>query len=198
MAYSWSKNVIKIDPTTYLLWALSALIIPAGWLCAWFAATTVHELGHYISLRFMDVDVSEVRINHSGILMRSRSMTHMQQAVCSLAGPFAGLILLPIMRRYPILAICLLFQSLFNLLPIYPLDGGVVIYELLAQIFGETVAWNSLHIISNILRLLVSIIILVIGVQLKSLLLFVVIVAIFLCKTGFVKFPCKPRKVIVQ
>ena len=198
MAHNWHKPILNVDPAAYLLWALSALIVPARWLFAWAAATVVHELGHYLSLRIFGVEVFEIKITCCGILMRSRPLTHMQHAICSFAGPFAGLILLPVSRGYPIWATCLFVQSVFNLLPVYPLDGGVVLYELLAQFLSESVAGRCVHAFSNVVRYSVVILMILIGVQLKSILLFAVVITIFLFRTGSVKFPCKPSKVIVQ
>lgn len=198
MARSWGKCVVDIHPTMYLIVALSALIIPFRWISSWVAAITVHELGHYISLRLFRIEVSEIRINYRGVLMKTNPMSHVQHLICSSAGPFAGFILLPFVRTYPVFATCLFIQSVFNFLPIYPLDGGVILYEMLALFLAESIAWDCVRIIGNMLRLLIVVLMLGFGIQIRSLILFIVLGATCLFKTCSVKFPCKLSKVIVQ
>ena len=47
-----------------------------------------------------------------------------KELICALAGPAGGLILLIFARWIPRIAICAAVQALYNLLPVYPLDGG--------------------------------------------------------------------------
>ena len=51
-------------------------------------------------------------------------MTYGEECLCALAGPVGGFLLLSMCRIYPELAVWGMFQSIYNLLPVYPLDGG--------------------------------------------------------------------------
>ena len=51
-------------------------------------------------------------------------MTAGGELLCALAGPFGSLLLALLLRHVPELAICGLIQGVYNLLPLYPLDGG--------------------------------------------------------------------------
>ena len=60
-------------------------------------------------------------------------MTGLAGFVIALAGPFGGLVLLLTARWLPRLAICGLMQSVFNLLPISPLDGSRAVSAMLQR-----------------------------------------------------------------
>lgn len=52
---------------------------------------------------------------------------NMRELICALAGPLGSLALLCFLRIWPQAAICGSIQGTFNLLPLYPLDGGRVL-----------------------------------------------------------------------
>ena len=60
----------------------------------------------------------------NGLTMETPDLLPWQELVCSMAGPAGSLFVLGFARRFPVLGICALVQGVFNLLPIYPLDGG--------------------------------------------------------------------------
>ena len=107
--------------------ALLLLIVPLRWVAAMILAALIHELGHYIALRLCGVHVFGVEFSLSGARMKVGSMSACQEFICALAGPLCGLSLLMVARWVPRTAICGCIHSVFNLLPIYPLDGGRLI-----------------------------------------------------------------------
>ena len=108
----------------WLLLALAVLILPLQWLIAAFLAASVHELGHYLALRLCRVPVHGVRIGVAGMRMQVGDMGRVQNLICALAGPIAGLSLLLLSQWLPRTAVCACIHSAYNLLPVYPLDGG--------------------------------------------------------------------------
>ena len=107
--------------------ALAVLILPLRWLLAAMLAAFVHELGHYIALRLCGIPVQGLRIGTGGTIMQVGQMNSVQTVICSLAGPVAGLSLMLLAPWFPRTAVCAFVQSAYNLLPIYPLDGGRVL-----------------------------------------------------------------------
>lgn len=103
---------------------LCLLLLPLQWLAAMCLAMVFHEGCHYLMIRICGGTVTELRVRPSGILMEVHGLRRWQEVICSLAGPIGGLLLLSTPRWLPRTAICAGAQSLFNLLPVYPLDGG--------------------------------------------------------------------------
>ena len=66
----------------------------------------------------------EFRLCAGGAVMEATPMSAGRELLCVLAGPVGGLLLASFYRGIPRVAICAAAQSAFNLLPVYPLDGG--------------------------------------------------------------------------
>jgi stage IV sporulation protein FB len=119
-----TKPQLRITPGTWILWALMLLILPLNWLLAAATAAFFHECCHFLALRLCDVPVFRIEISSRGARMDTAPMGLRQEFFCALAGPLGGLFLLLFLMQIPRIAICAAAQSLFNLLPLYPLDGG--------------------------------------------------------------------------
>lgn len=119
-----SKPQLLIAPGTWFIGALMLLILPLNWLLAAATAAFFHELCHYFALRLCAVPVFRIQISGRGAVMETAPMNLRQEFFCALAGPLGGLCLLLFLRWIPRIGICAGVQSLYNLLPVYPLDGG--------------------------------------------------------------------------
>lgn len=129
------KVSFNIQPAFWVLTAVFLLVIPLKWVVAWFVAAAVHELFHYIALRFCGCDVYDITIGVDGAKMMTEPLTGSKEAICSIAGPVGGLCLCFAASYFPVLAICGFLQSLYNLLPIYPMDGGRAVRNIAAHFF---------------------------------------------------------------
>lgn len=107
-----------------ILWAFLLLVLPLRLILASMTAAVFHELCHFLALRIMGGQVYGVTIGAGGMVMDTAIMTPQAEAVCALAGPAGSFLLVLLCRRLPLLSLCALIQGCFNLLPIYPLDGG--------------------------------------------------------------------------
>lgn len=113
-----------ISPWSLPLVALISLMLPLQWLIAMILAILIHEGCHYLMIRICGGVLREVRITPCGICMEVEDLGRWKELVCAMAGPIGGLLLLPLAPWIPRTATCAFAQSLFNLLPVYPLDGG--------------------------------------------------------------------------
>lgn len=115
---------IRINPTAYFLWAILLLILPLKWLLSAAVAALVHEFGHILAIRLTGGSISAISIHSGGAEIETPPMDPSQELICALAGPVCGLVLVLFARWFPLIALCALVQSAYNLLPVYPLDGG--------------------------------------------------------------------------
>lgn len=115
---------MALSPFVCLFGALLLLTLPLPWLAAAAAAAAIHEAGHLLALRLLGAEASEIRVGCTGAKIHTAFSGPWREFVCAAAGPAAGLLLLPAARWLPRTALCGLAQSVYNLLPVYPLDGG--------------------------------------------------------------------------
>ena len=104
--------------------ALGLLVLPIWWVFAAVLAAIWHEACHYFALRLCGGRAFGLHTGLTGAVMEARFTGPGQELFCALAGPIGSLFLLLFARWLPRTALCAGFQGIYNLLPIYPLDGG--------------------------------------------------------------------------
>lgn len=115
---------VTLEAGAYLLLALMIFLLPLRWIAAALFAGIVHELCHVLAIRLCGGRILAVQIGAGGTVIQTEPMDCLQEMLCALAGPLGGLLLLSLARWLPRVAICAGLQSVYNLLPLYPLDGG--------------------------------------------------------------------------
>lgn len=120
---------IQVDSSCLIWWAVMVLALPLRWILAAFTAAALHEFCHYLAIRLSGGNVQYFRITPGGAVMEAGAMTPGRELFASLAGPVGGLALLTVARWMPLTALCGLIQSIYNLLPLYPLDGGRALWS---------------------------------------------------------------------
>lgn len=182
---------IDVAPGAYLLWAILLMVLPLRWLLACTAAAAIHELFHILAIRILGGQVWDIRIDAGGARIDTAPMEAGRELVCALAGPLGALIVLPFFRWIPCTAICVVLQSAYNLLPLYPLDGGRALRCGLRLILGDETArriqdWLEKGLLACLLALGIY------GTAVLKLGLFPVIGAVYLTGKGLLrKIPCK-------
>ena len=134
------KFHFDIHPMFLILSIGMLYLMPLQWISAWLLAIIVHETSHLLALRLMNVHISEIKISIFGATIITDAMHPLQEFICALAGPIGALCLLLLRLKYPELAICALFQSIYNLLPLYPLDGGRILYSAFILLFSQSIS----------------------------------------------------------
>ena len=138
--------------------AIAILLLPLKWLLACAVAAVFHESCHLLALRLLGGRWQHVAVFATGARIPIPELSRGREAVCALAGPLGGMLLLGLYPYFPLLALCALVQSLYNLLPIYPLDGGralqcvaqMLLPPLYAQWLCEYVAYCCIGAITAI------------------------------------------------
>ncbi len=114
----------ELSATACITLALMLLVLPLRWILAWAAAAAFHECCHALAVRLCGGKVIGVRVRGIGAEMSVTGIQGGRELICALAGPLGALMLLLFARWFPATAVCAVFQSVYNLLPIYPMDGG--------------------------------------------------------------------------
>ena len=131
---------IHFTPRFLISAAYMILLIPIPWFVAWFIAVAVHECFHCIALLLCKQRISHIIIDISGAQIQTTPLSNIHTVICAVAGPAGSLLLVLFYSIYPQLALCALSQSLYNLLPIYPMDGGRVLYSAACLLLPEHTA----------------------------------------------------------
>ena len=109
-----------------LLWAACLLLLPLGWAVGAFVAAFIHECAHLAVIYLSGGQVYSVNLGGKGVVMETAPLTPGREALCALAGPLGSFSLLIISEYFPEAAVCGLIQGTYNLIPVFPLDGGRV------------------------------------------------------------------------
>ena len=118
---------IELKAGTFLAVAVGVLILPLWFFLSFILAASFHEICHYLALKIAGVRVYRIEVGPFGASMETEGMCPGWELICVLAGPVGSLMLVPFIRWVPGIALCGLIQGIFNLLPIYPMDGGRIL-----------------------------------------------------------------------
>lgn len=123
-----------------ILAAFWVLVLPLKWLAAAVIAAAVHEAFHFAAVQLCGGRVTAFGVAAGGAVMAAEDLSPAKQLICSLAGPIGGLVLLLAAKWIPLVAICSFVLSAYNLLPIFPLDGGRALCIALKIMFSPQTA----------------------------------------------------------
>lgn len=126
----------EVTSAACLMGAAALLMLPFRWFGSIVLAASVHELGHLMALRCFSVRECDLKIGGCGAKITTGCLLPWQEILCTLAGPVASFSLI-LIERFPELGLIGLVQGLFNLLPVYPLDGGRALRTWLYICFPE-------------------------------------------------------------
>lgn len=99
----------------------------------WGLAVVIHELGHYFAVLLCGGKVLSLSAIPGGVDMVVSPMNKGQRFLCILCGPFLGITPVLFRNYFPELAVFSFLLTIYNLIPVRPLDGG----RLLELFIGE-------------------------------------------------------------
>lgn len=189
--------MIQVEPLTYVFAAMLLLTLPLNWLAAAFFSALFHEMCHILALRLSGSRIKRVRIGSGGAEIEAEFVSREQELLCAMAGPAGSLLLLIFYKVFPRLALCGAVQGFFNLLPIYPMDGGRILGCILGIFLPqreEYVRELAEKLVCSMLLLLTA----VVSLKYSLGILPITVMILFLLKAFLRKIPCKHRQIRVQ
>lgn len=117
--------------------ACAFMLIPFKWFCAWAFAVAFHELSHIIAFKIMGIQIHNISAHWNGVWIQTEALSGHKSFVSAIAGPIGSLLLLLLLPVMPRTAVCAGFHAVYNLLPIYPSDGGRLLYSVITHCLGE-------------------------------------------------------------
>lgn len=135
----WARRSggIEVRGGFWLVLGLMVLLFPLRFLAGAMLAAAVHELGHLAAIWLTGGRIQRIELNAWGARIAANPMEPGRELVCALAGPGLGAVTILAWRAYPELAAAGLVQTVFNLLPLPPLDGGRAIRAALVLFSGD-------------------------------------------------------------
>lgn len=187
------NNGIQIQFSLYLGLSVGLLILPIPWLLAWLAAAFVHEIGHVVVLKLLQVPIYRITVNINGAYMETGYLSPCDECLCALAGPLAGLLCLIFSQPFPLVAFCGFVQSIYNLLPYPSYDGGRVLCVVLNEFLSSNTAFRIYRWIIMVFSCVLILLGLYFCFRLKLGYVALLICLIPVFKSGIIKIPCKQR-----
>ena len=123
---------LEITPGFIAALCLFCLADQQNLLLPLLAALAAHETGHLIAIRLQGARVYLLRLGFLDARIVCSTLGYRQEAIAALAGPGVSLLSCALFRRQaPDFAAISLLLGLFNLLPVWPLDGGRAVRAML-------------------------------------------------------------------
>ncbi len=125
---------IKISPWLPVGLCLFYYLDPWGCFLPFLLAVITHELGHILAVISLGERVTALTLRLGGAALETSPLSYRKELLCSLTGPVSGLLVGCLFRKYyPWFWYWTALHSAYNLLPIYPLDGGRALRAFLCQ-----------------------------------------------------------------
>ena len=182
--------MIRVQPSAFFLLEALILLLPLDWLFAVFLASAVHEAGHLAAIYASGGRADSVTIGLRGAEIHTVFPGKRKELFCAAAGPAASLLLISLYRFYPKLAVCAAVQGLFNLIPVYPMDGGRMLCCFLQWLCPRQ-ADRICRIVEGLIVFAVFVLSLRLLIVRKDGVLPVLVCVTALTKLLFGKIPCK-------
>ena len=146
---------VHISPAFCIYLCVILLVFPLKWVVCWYAAVFLHELCHILALLLSGHRINEIRFSIGGAYIHTQIRNVNKELICAVAGPIGSALLVVFSRICPAIAFCGFVQCVFNLLPVYPLDGGRITRCILEVCCNEHIAITVASWLERIVLLLI-------------------------------------------
>ena len=173
MHFKIHKTLIYIDFSFVLMLCIS-MTLNINNISLLLLYSFLHELGHLIALIILGHSADELRLSFFGAALRyGCALSKAEELTVIAAGPLVNLMLYLILKDNINLSLLII-----NIMPVYPLDGGRILYSLSPRICRITS-------IVLIVLLLVTSVYLLVYYRIFSLFFICIYLIIFACQDSF-------------
>ena len=154
----------KISPWFVLLGVVLVYFNLSAMFLFYLVAILLHELGHALVAKKLGYKLNTITLMPYGTELSGEQtiFSFRDEILISLAGPFVNLVLIvlnlalwwmfPVYYYYTeLFVVANLASLLFNLLPVFPLDGGRVLLSILSQKINRQKAYNLIKLFGIII-----------------------------------------------
>ncbi len=187
---------IQISPIFCIYLCIVLLLFPIKRVISWIIAAAFHELCHAIVIKSCGLQIDRVQLHIGGATIHTQISSSKKELICAIAGPIGSALLLLFIRVWPELSFCGLVQCVFNLLPIYPLDGGRALRCLVELIVGKQQLDIVMLWVDRITLSIISILSVYVSLQYEIGLLPIIVTTTLILKRR--NIACKPPHQRVQ
>lgn len=143
--------IIKIHITLIIFFAYNLFFGKIESLFMVYMFIIMHELVHMIVALFLNVNIEQIEFMPTGVCAKySGKISLVKELLISIAGPIASL-LFAVLYNNKIYYVINIGIIIFNMIPIYPMDGGRILRCLLKIFFGKKIGYRISTYLTNIL-----------------------------------------------
>lgn len=170
--------VLKIDLKIFIFFVLFYLTKQVKLYATMMILCVIHELGHVVMGLILGLKIEKIEIMPLGLSVsfkiniddynkkvKKGGIIQLKKILIAAAGPFTNLIMLVIVLNTNInikivsnevLAYANILIMLFNLIPIYPLDGGRILKEIIHIFEGSIKSKRYITKISKVIMIIIT------------------------------------------
>ena len=128
----------RLSPTAVALLCVLIYLDTEGFVPPFLLAALLHETAHLLVLRCFGSRPADIQIGLTGAVISTVFKSPVAEFLSTLAGTAANLFLALTFRRlWPAFCLANTVLLIYNLLPVYPLDGGRLFRLFFVWLFGQ-------------------------------------------------------------
>ena len=149
------RNVLEISPAFIAFLCAYYYFDPGQTFFPFLISVLLHEAGHLLALWPCGAKIRKLKLEALGASMITEPLSWGREFLAAAAGPLVNLLLfLLTLRKFPPFSMVNLCLLCFNLLPVFPLDGGRMLRALLSLFLTDRQVYLSEQIIGGLFFLL--------------------------------------------